>query len=325
MKIIYKLVLVMSVLILITSCEKKVLTFVPVIEIEKDMSIPGAKNIMFFSFPSALVGYAASDSGVVYKTIDGGSSWKTITFGNDEICKGIEFFNETSGICLKGNNLYSTTDGGQIWKVIGYGDFIGKTKDGIGVLGECNNSICSISTSNNNGKSFEWFGDMFIDGDFTSARVVDSKVFVFSEDVAYYDRVYGMDLSNYANIIVNFESITGNPSDIYLSSFSGAVVGPGGMIMDINKNNGYSYSCTYESYDGSFYCYYTVDGYDDLIVAAGDKTIATNKDFGMKDKWNEVFDKHGNGFDHTFYKICFIGQNTFYISGNNGLILKARI
>lgn len=60
-----------------------------------DISIPNAGDIKHFTFPSTSVGYAASDSNFIYKTIDGGKTWNTIKI-NDWLyhsnCKGIVFF-----------------------------------------------------------------------------------------------------------------------------------------------------------------------------------------------------------------------------------------
>src|SRR5215204_146949 len=85
-----------------TSCEKKFLEIVPVTEKVEDLSIPNGGNIKFFSFPIATVGYAASDTNFIYKTTDGGKSWKQVLFNNSQLnayvrCKKLEFFDEQNG------------------------------------------------------------------------------------------------------------------------------------------------------------------------------------------------------------------------------------
>ncbi len=312
---------IVCLLVFLTACKKKVLEIVPVMEVEKDMSIQTTGSIRYFSFPSESIGYAAADSGFIYKTIDGGLSWNIITVAANKKCRGLEFFTNSKGICLMDRSLYSTANGGISWSLKNSDtDFIGKTINGIGVSGKCTPNSCSIKTSNDSSVSFQSVGNINISGDFISARVVDSKVFVFTKDVFYYDELHGFDLITNQSITIDFDNITNNPSDIYLSGSTGCVTGVGGDIME--DEFGVGYDRTYYSHS---YNYYSVDGYNGFIVCVGDKTIASNLDIGTEEKWNEVFDTKGNGFTHTFYKIRFINANSFYISGSKGLLIKAKI
>jgi len=79
-------------------------------------------------FPSALVGYAAGDHGILYKTVDGGINWtqKIIpgAAGTRNFNK-VFFTTNTSGFIAGGNlandsiqTILKTTDGGETWTVI---------------------------------------------------------------------------------------------------------------------------------------------------------------------------------------------------------------
>jgi hypothetical protein len=308
-------------LLLFSSCEKKILEILPVIEVEKDMSIAGAKDIKYFSFPSDAVGYAASDTGFIYKTSNGGNSWEIIPIEDNRKCRGLEFFDESIGMCLMGNYLYVTDDGGQTWNYRGNVDFIGKTKDGIGVTGDCGFFSCDVRISSDSLQSFQSIGSVTMEGGLTASRVVDNKVIVITNDTYYDDRAYGLDLTTGEDFAIGFDNLiySENPNDIYLSGENGTVVGPNGLIM---RTSYFGFS---RAYYGNTNTYYSVDGYEDFMVCVGERTIATNMDIGNDERWNEVFDDNGNGFRSTFYKIRFIDQSTFYVSGSSGLIFKAKI
>lgn len=309
---------ILCLLVLSMSCKKKVLEIIPVIEIEKDMSITNGKDIKYFSFPSSQIGYAAYDTSFIYKTNNSGTTWSLINVANNKKCNGLEFFNELKGICLMGNSMYATSDGGLTWNLKDSGvNFIGKTDKGIGILGKCNNFSCSIYTSVDSAGSFQSVGDITFQGDFLSARIVDSKIIVFSKD---YDKLKGFDVISNQNFSIKFYINNNNPFDIYLSGSTGCVVGVGGDIKEDRFGVGYS-----RAYFNHSYNYYSVDGVGNFIVCVGNKTIASNMDIGNDNEWNEVFDSKGNGFDHIFYKIRFINSSSFYLSGNNGLLLKAKI
>lgn len=302
------------------ACKKRVLEIVPVIEIEKDMSIVNAGDIKHFSFPSGSVGYAASDTNFIYKTTDGGASWKVINPGGGT-CRGIEFFDDTHGMCLMGSAVMVTGDGGQSWTPADYADFIGITGDGVAVSGSCGFPDCNIRVSTDSAKSFTSLGSVEIDGDFTRARVVDGKVIVFAEETYYDDVARGLDISTGEDYSVSFDNITAsqNPEDIYLYKGEGAVVAPAGTIL--TGSNGHFN----RDYYGHLYSYYSADGYEGFIICVGENTITTNLDVENSEPWTEVLDTEGNGFDRTFYRIRLIAGTTFYLSGSDGYLVKAKI
>ncbi len=322
----FKLNVIIGLILLLFSCEKKIVEIIPVMVVEKDMSVSGASDIKYFSFPSATIGYAASESSFIYKTTDGGTNWTTITVSSTKTCRGLEFFDENKGMCLMDNDVYVTNDGGQTWSIRGSGDFIGITENGIGVLGDCGQTTCIIRTTTDKGQNFLLKGGMNynVSFEFLSARIVDSKVIIFSQTGWEHPNENVFDLANNSSFFISFGNLTWEeiPNDIYLfgKSAAGTVVGKNGFLLD--DIYGYLSSRTYYQH---IYPYYSVDGFGGLVVGVGEKTITTNLDINNGEKWNYVLDVNGNGFPNTFYKIRFISQNTFYISGSNGLIFKASI
>jgi len=309
--------------LLVVSCRKKIIEVIPVIEVQSDMSIPGAGDIKYFSFPSEEVGYAASDTSFIYKTTDGGVNWDTLHTPNGGICGGIEFFDELTGICYFSLGVYRTDDGGQTWGPGLRADFVGKTEDGLAVIGSCDFSWCNAQISLDSGKTYYGLGRAKIDGDFHAARVVDGKVFFIGERASDDDIVYGMDLTTRELLSVRFANITfGNDiNDLYLNSGYTVIAADEGNLIESEGPGSYSGKVNYSH----IYPFYSVDGFGELSVAVGEKTIYSNLDFGSIDRWNEVFDTDLNGFSHTFYRIRFFNANTFIVSGSNGLIWKAQI
>jgi photosystem II stability/assembly factor-like uncharacterized protein len=108
--------LIFILLFVLNSCEKKIIEIVPVIQIENDISIKTGKAIKYFSFPSSSVGFAGSDTLIIYKTTNGGDSWEIMNVGASGKCRGIEFSDNLHGMCLMGTTMFSTVDGGLNWK-----------------------------------------------------------------------------------------------------------------------------------------------------------------------------------------------------------------
>lgn len=317
----------------ISSCKKRILEIIAVTEIVKDMSLPDKVDVKFFSFPSNTVGYAAgtsNGSSTIYKTINRGSSWTIINVTSGvNTCLGIEFFTENRGMCLMGTTLYVTDDGGTTWTSGGTGHFLGISDQGIGVLGYADSRsgyygyYNDIIITKDSGKTFHSIGNVYRDHEFTTGRVVGSKAFVFYKLMSTDSKVNGIDLIDSTAISFQFGRQYGEPIDIYLSNKLCVAVTTGGNIME-------SYDGTVGDYLGNRYdvhnqSYHSVDGYGDLVVCVGNKTIASNKDLNSEYRWNEVFDKNGESFKNIFYKIRFINQSTFYISGDKGLIYKMKI
>jgi hypothetical protein len=220
------------------------------------------------------------------------------------------------------NDVYVTDDGGETWVIRGTGDFIGMTKSGLGIIGSCGQIACVIRTSIDKGQTFVIKGEMSYGFSFelSNARVVDNKVVLFPERSWEYPDENVFNLSTNSSSFLSLGGLTYEeiPKDIYLASDGGSIVGDYGLLMD--DNLGYT-----RTYYGHLYPFYSIDGYEDLKIGVGEKTIVSNIAIESENVWNEVFDEDGNGFSHTFFKIRFISQNSFYVSGSNGLIYKATI
>jgi photosystem II stability/assembly factor-like uncharacterized protein len=82
------------------------------------------------SFPSNDIGYVVGEYGSVYKTTDGGQSWRNCRAGNslfanpDKLLRDIAFLDEQTGFLVgTGSVVWRTTDGGQSWAKVTNLDF----------------------------------------------------------------------------------------------------------------------------------------------------------------------------------------------------------
>jgi len=305
----------------LASCEKKYLEIVPVLQVEQDLSIPGANDVKYFSFPSEQIGYAAENASFIYKTSDGGKSWLKLAVGNaSNPCRGMEFFDTLNGMCLMGENVYVTDNGGLSWTYRGSGQFMGISTTGKGIMGFSTRTSCSILVSTNKGKSFQLAGNIKLDREFEGAIIAGTKVFVLENDQAFRS-LSGFDVEtrNQEELVV-FGRMN-NPAAMFYNEYSKALVGSSGQILQPPSPDE-SYQ---DAYFGHTYTYFSVDGYQDLLIAVGERTASINRQYGEESKWSELLDRDGRSFPFTFFKIKFINENTFYLSGNNGLLWRAKI
>ena len=316
--------------LLMTSCKKKVIEIIAVIELVKDMSISGADDIKYFDFPTEQIGFAASETSFLYKTTNGGSSWLEVPVeggGSTKVCKGLIFFNENDGLCLMNSHLFRTSDGGDNWSLSQTSvKFLEKSESDLAVIGKCGSSSFSIDvfTSSNFGASFSLIGDiqpfnsLNACNDFQFSSCHNNQLMLhFDEE----DALYGINLADASNFTVVLDDLNAfeAPRDFYINENFGVLVGELGTIQ-----TDYSSSWYVRKYYGHTYAYNTVDGYGDLVICAGENTISTNLPIN-ENEWNEVFSEDGNGFKTTFYKVAFSNASNFYISGANGLIQKFKI
>lgn len=318
--------------ILLLSCKKKVLETLPVIELVKDMSISNADDIKYFDFPTSQIGFAASDTTFIYKTINGGASWEELNvepsvLNSTRTCKGLVFFDENTGICLMNDHLFRTTNGGDNWSLLQMDiRFLEKSESDLAVIGKCAQNLLSINvfTSSNNGASFSFLGDIqpYVSlnacNDFQFSSCHNDQLMLSFEDD---DALYGIDLVAGSNFTVVLDDLNAyeTPHDFYTNGDFGVLVGELGTLQ-----SDFGASFYLRKYYGHTYAYNTVDGFGDLVICAGENTITTNLSIN-ENEWNEVFDVQGNGFKTTFFKVDFINASTFYISGEDGLIQKITI
>ncbi len=323
MTTIFKIIIYSS-LLFFMSCKKKVIETIPVIEYE-DISINGVSaDIHSFSFPSLETGYAAANG--LYKTIDGGESWIKLSLTGT--ITDVEFISTAIGFCVSDGYLYKTTDGGQNWVLKTSADFVEILQNGNIIVAEETTFMANIKLSTDNGNTFTNAPTLSLNGHLSGLKASDYKIFIFDTQGYSSNMIRGLnvaDSNKYVRLQVN-TTADENATDVYYMGGAGSVVGGKGFIANSVGVYGTYYLAGFSrSYYGHTYPYYSIDGYDGLMIAVGYHSIATNMDIQNKESWNEVFDKNRNGFEQTFFKIKFYNATTFFVSGSNGLIWKAKI
>jgi hypothetical protein len=326
----FKIILTGLILVLFYSCKKKIIEIIPVIEYE-DISIPKGGDIKYFSFPTENVGYAA-DSSKLFKTINGGASWTTLNLSN---ITSLEFTDDHSGWCTSNGDAYQTLDGGETWAMKIEGDFLDISENGSIVVADCHFPFCNILVSTDNGNSFQYKGNLsynYYSGGITKFKVFGNRAFIVDHENYTDGEIDCLELVDSTRFYLKVDdvNVSENINDIYIDGANSCVVGGQGYIgpMSFEGYNAYSnryYMSFGRLYYGHTYQYNSIDGYAGLLVAVGDHTIASNIDIKNDEKWNEVFDKNRNGFEQTFYKIRFFSKETFFVSGKNGLLWRAKI
>ena len=75
----------------------------------------GRYEIICFDFVNENLYYMGADSGIIFKTTDGGLTWEKIKVNTNKQIISINFFNEIDGLCLTSVELLKTNDGGSNW------------------------------------------------------------------------------------------------------------------------------------------------------------------------------------------------------------------
>jgi hypothetical protein len=315
--------------LLFFSCEKKILEIVPVTQKVEDLSIQNGGNIKLFSFPSSQVGYAASDTNFIYKTTDGGKSWTQVQFNNSQInsyakCKKLEFYDDQNGICYLEDSYFLkavlvTNNGGTTWTRTESNNLAGITTDGKAYICETSpiNLKCLIKESKDKGKTFKDLISLEFTEKFEAGKVIGSTIFILDEQGV----VHGYNPVN-SDTLRYFIGITSTHIPMNDFLFTDWIkVAVGGGINGTYSEYGHSLIMDYDGGNG----YYSVDAYQDFAIAVGKYSIVTNMETQDGEKWHEVFDQNGNGFNKIFYKIKFIDNRHFLVSGEKGLIWKMKI
>ena len=320
-----QLILFALLTVLFVCCEKKYLDIVPVLTIEKSISIPDGGSIKYFSFPNADVGYASADTAFYYKTIDGGNTWAQVNLDFGDHVRGLEFFTSTKGVCLIDGTIYSTSDGGDNWNseisgIVG----MGITDDGIAIA--CDEEIASVSVyqSLDSGQVWTLAGTVpkQVNASLTKVNVSGNIAFTSTDDDGLEGFVRGWDLSLNDDVIVYADGLTAYDefSEVYKEGTRVCAVGNRGNIYLGNS------SAMTRSHYGNMRQFNSVHGKGGLLVAVGESTISSNQVLEDSDEtWNEVLNEDGSSFSATYYKIEFFDTRSFYLSGDNGLLLKCKL
>ncbi|MCX7736305.1 MAG: T9SS type A sorting domain-containing protein [Candidatus Kapabacteria bacterium] len=72
-------------------------------------------GLLCFDFVNKDLGYMGADSGLIFKTTDGGSTWIKIKVNTNRQILNIKFQNSSNGFCLTSKELLMTNDGGFNW------------------------------------------------------------------------------------------------------------------------------------------------------------------------------------------------------------------
>ncbi len=77
---------------------------------------PSQERFLDIQFITPLKGFAVSDSGLVYSTVDSGFTWKRYYLGPQSGANDVHFINENTGwIAASQGKIFKTTDGGIAW------------------------------------------------------------------------------------------------------------------------------------------------------------------------------------------------------------------
>jgi photosystem II stability/assembly factor-like uncharacterized protein len=111
-----KIVCTVVILLILASCKKDPQTEVP----HTAINIGESVNIQQIAFLNDSVGYICGgkkgETGIVYKTNDGGKSWQRIYTQNTDCLYGLSFINDSIGFaCGENSLLLKTTDAGNTW------------------------------------------------------------------------------------------------------------------------------------------------------------------------------------------------------------------
>lgn len=333
------------------ACKKTVITKTAVFDY-KDISISGVAQINDFSFPTLNIGYVINGD-KIYKTVNGGASWTVILEGGGD---QLAFITENVGLKRKDSQIKLTTDGGISWSDTSYyGNYIGATKNGSLIYGDYNTTNVAFFRSTDNGQHFRSLGT--IPCDYNEVKVKCTGNIILVNDHSDYNKFWGIDLNNekltyimidpfpfpfdstyiYDNVRINVAASNDErPEDIYLQGDMGVAVGGRGLIAEgVGVNSIASQGKLYGGYlnvdyTRSYYNhnlqYLSVDGNGKgLVVAVGNKTMASNLDLKNGDVWNEVYKTNRDGFDKVFNKIRFIDDKNFVVTTLDGLIWKGSL
>ncbi len=82
-----------------------------------DKNFVGANNLFDIYFNDPLVGFAAGDSGKIFRTHDGGISWDCIKIATSKTLHKIFFTDSKNGWTISDNTIYNTVNGGDTWQI----------------------------------------------------------------------------------------------------------------------------------------------------------------------------------------------------------------
>lgn len=317
-RVIFNFLLTIIVCFFLLSCDKKIVDVISVVEFT-DISIADTNDVSCFSFPSLQVGYAGLGS-VLYKTSDGGRTWNSLSSIGAGMCGEVAFFNEQIGLCSKGGILYKTNDGGLTWSAkTANGAFLGISDNAAIIF---NSTYLGPQTFYNISKSVD-YGETFVPlttcsyfyvdyGPIIQYRIKDDKLIYVFGDATFDDHLPTINLSTGECSSTYIKDNFDVEHDIRDCCYINGVlyqVGTRGGVDDLDDLE-YGYDM------------YSIDGLGDKIVAVGDSTLMVNRILYTTKQWYYTIDTNGNSFRKGMRKVRFFDENTFFVSGKNGFLMR---
>lgn len=272
----------------------------------------GTTNTLYtIFFASSDTGYAAGD-GVILKTINGGSSWNTITSIPGDVIRGMYFINGTTGYATGDSGLIiKTTDGGLSWN-----NQISGTDYNI-------NSVFFLDAAN--GFAVDDTGTMFKTIDGGNTWTSPSGFGIPLKSVYFSNANTGYAVGNWGTIVkttigglswsmLNSGATKNLKSVCFMNILEGIAVGDSGTILK-TTNGGTTWSAISGAgnvnlksigyYPGFVDCYIVGDGgfvfYYRAVYGWSPETTCTTEGLNS---------------------LCFSPNNRIYAAGNNGTIIK---
>ncbi|MCJ8292382.1 MAG: hypothetical protein HRT58_20735 [Crocinitomicaceae bacterium] len=303
-----------------------------------DRSISTDYDIVEFSVVTEDICFAIgqdNDFFKIFKTTDGGITWNELNNPSlssqwDLEIQSIVFFDENNGVVVLKNKAYRTYDGGQSWTIVGTSDytgnnyvnefmFAGKNESNELVLAESNGNSWydnHIFTSSASGTSynlithFDHNGDDYDYGSYSNGKLhYITRNFNFWEGRIY---VYDFNLGTMETLHVN----GAKPMDVKFANGRTVLARESGKI---NFHNGTSQEWNVDAYNFHSEDYFSIELIDDFYIAVANKSITTN----YSGIWEEALTNKGTGHTENFMKVQKIDTKSVYISGEDGLFIKA--
>lgn len=307
-----------GVLLLFASCEEKVVEIVSVIETQ-DISIADTNEVHCFSFPSLQTGYAGLGN-TLYKTTDAGKTWDSLSVGAG-VCYEVAFFNEQIGLCSKGSKLYKTTDGGNTWVEKPAPGYFAGINNGSALFWTLSDYIGTnvnliVYKSADYGETFVLFSNYSIESEpFNYAKLSNNRLcFMFNtfDDAEKY--VVYVDLITGSTAAWDMAVYGYRLKDYCFTENIVWYVGTDGLLYGQGSHNT-------DKYD---YTFYSVEWRSGKAVAVGDNSVWVNRILDSEyTRWYQTYDANGKDLNKQMRMVRFYDDNTFFIAGENGLLIRA--
>lgn len=314
-----------------TSCKKeKGIIETQLVVVKQDVSIPTDCNIITFDqFSENDIFAIGVNQGDIkfFITSNGGSSWIELNAPSisGEIQSAVYMDAQNLAFVIN-NKLYRSFDGGVNWQTVNESFwplsvfFADKTSSNQLVFVENNNSTPNrVLISEYNSILYTQIGSCPTTNYYYNIGHLSENYisFLSYDNDYYYGKINGFNLSTLTNEYVNINANGFQyPNDAFVANGSAIIIANLGVLQIINDFLNTPLYDYYQYHDND---YYSGDNMGDFLVIVGDKTISTN----YNGTWEEAINIDGTGHTEIFRKVKKINSSQFYISGDNGLFIKA--